>query len=219
MAVLHPRSDHPDFRGTCAELADRVPGLLVRPEATGAIRSPYASGALSGAAGVRVEVLRSVLWHGNGVVVRVAGGLYGAWAKPLVPDPDRQEGGLIFVPDHREPPAGGMLDGLPVAQAALHDLWEATKWVADDATTSDGLVIMVRPDGVVGHLHGPAVTVEALEVLVRHLPDVALAAKTHDPDWRETVHPPRDRFLWPAAVIAAGIVALVLLYLAYRGVR
>lgn len=219
MAVLHPRSDLPEFRGTCAELAERVPGLVVHRQATGAIRSPYVSGTLTEAAGVPVEVLRSVLWHGNGVVVRVAGGLYGAWAKPLVPDPDRQEGGLIFVPDHREPPAGGMLDELPVPQAALHDLWVATKWVADDGTRSEGLVIMVRPDGVVGHLHGPAVSVDALETLVRHLPDVALAAKTHDPDWRVTVHPARDRFLWPGAVVAAGIVALVLLYLAYRGVR
>ena len=219
MTAAEPRSDHPALRSACTELADRVPGIVAHAGGDGTARAPYASGTLSDPAGGPVELVRTVLWDGDGVVVRVAGGPYGAWAKPGVPDPDHQEGGLTFVPDHADVVPEGMLGERPAAQAALYELWQASTFSADDGSPHDGLVIMVRPDGVIAHLRGPMVDADALEVLVRYLPDVAFGAESHDPDWRETVHPRRDAILWPATVVLAGIIALVLVYLAYHAVR
>ena len=216
MTARDRRGDLPGARAACVGLAERLDGLTVHTDGSGALRSPYVSGTLRSAGGAPVEVRRSVLWDGDGLVVSVAGGPFGAWAKPLVPDPDHQEGGLTFMPDHREPPPGGVLAELPSAQAALHDLWASSRWPLGDGSTCDGLVVKIRPDGVVGHLHRPAVTAEALVTLVRFLPDVAMAAGAHDPDWRETVHPPRARILWPAAVVVAVAVVVLLAYFALR---
>ncbi len=197
-------------------MAERFPDLTVHQGASGHLRAPYVSGTLAFAAAAPVEVRRSVHWDGAAVVVRVAGGPFGAWAKPSVPDPEDQEGGLTFVPDHREAPTNGLLYGHPGAQSDLHDLWQAAHWQDDDGQTHDGLIIQVRPDGVLGHLRTASVTVDHLDTLVRTLPDVATGAKTHDPDWRETVRPARDSILYPAIVVIAGIVALVILFALYR---
>ncbi|MDQ2826360.1 MAG: hypothetical protein M3Y04_05300 [Actinomycetota bacterium] len=208
-------ADLPRVQEACAELAERFPGLTVHQGAAGHLRAPYVSGTLASAEAPPVEIRRSIHWDGEAVVVRVAGGPYGAWAKPLIPDPEDQEGGLTFVPDHRDPPPNGLLYGLPAAQSDLHDLWQVAHWQDDDGATHDGLIIQVRPDGVVGHLRIASVTADTLETLVRCLPEVATGAESHDPDWRETVRPHRDTILYPAIVIVAGIAALLILYVLY----
>lgn len=193
----------------CAELAARIDGLHHHPDATGRVRSPYLSGEVAADGAVHVDVLRSDRWHGDGTVVRVAGGPYGPWAKPPRPDPDRQEGGLTFLPEHEVPQPGDLLTEFVESHTALNELWCRSRTKDADGDTREGLVVMVRPDGVVGHLRDQFVDADALELLIRCLPDVAEAAQVHDPDWRETVRPPRDQFLWTAPWIVAIIVVLV----------
>ena len=101
------------------ELARRVPGLTYHEGARGHGLHPYLSGVVGGEGGARLEILRSVRWHEDGVALKLAAGPFGVWAKPLLPDVDHQEGGLTFLPDHREPAADGMLAAEPEGDRVL----------------------------------------------------------------------------------------------------
>ena len=70
------------------ELARRVPGLTYHEGARGHGLHPYLSGIVGGEGGARLEVLRSVRWHEDGVALKLAAGPFGVWAKPLLPDVD-----------------------------------------------------------------------------------------------------------------------------------
>ena len=214
MADEQPLPDTGPVQAALADLAERLPGLAYHPGATGHSPTPYVSGVLADGTASVLEIQRSDRWHERAVVVRLAAGPYGAWSKPPVPDPDHQEGGLTFLPERAEPPADGMMVDYPEAQAALHQLWLDAKPTEAALRGLEGLAIMVRPDAVVAHLRTAAVTVDRLETLVRHLPDVAVAARVHDAEWRETVLPARDHWLYPLVVLAAvGAIGLIILAL------
>lgn len=210
MAADDPTPDAIEVQRAIEELTDRVPGLSYLPGADGT-RKPYASGSLSGAGGESVELLASSHWHHHGVTVRLGAGPFGGWSKPRVPDPDHQEGGLTFVPIQRNAQPDGMLAGYPEAQAALNELW-VTSRPENEGERLHGLVIVLRPDSVVAHLRTSAVTADALECLLLHLPAVAAAATAHDDEWRETVHPWRDSIIWPAAWVTLVVVLGILAY-------
>lgn len=219
MVDPHPTPDVEPVQRALAEVAERVPGLTFHPGASGHRPTPYVDGVLastSEAPGTELWIERSDRWHERAVVVRLAAGPYGAWSKPPVPDPDHQEGGLTFLPEHEVPPVDGMLLEFPETQAALHRLWLEAKPTEPELRGLDGLAIMVRPDAVVAHLRTPAVTADRLEALIHHLPDVAVAARVHDPEWQETVLPERDRYLYPLAVVVAVLLlGAVIFWLRY----
>lgn len=210
MAADDPTPDALEVQRAIEDLSARVAGLTYAPGADGT-RRPYVSGVLAELGGETVEVLASSHWHHHGVTVRLGAGPFGGWSKPRVPDPDHQEGGLTFVPIQRVAQPDGMLAAHPEAQAALNELWVGSR-PDHDGERLDGLVIVLRPDSVVAHLRTSAVTADALECLLLHLPAVAAAATAHDDEWRETVRPWRDSVIWPAAWVALVVVLGILAY-------
>ncbi len=215
--------DHPEIepqapavQDVLVELATRVPGLVHHPGARGQGRHPYASGPVAGTGDKPLEICRSVRWHGHGLALWFPAGPFGAWAKPILPDVDQQEGGLVFLPDTPTVHEGGLLTDHPEAQADLHRLWLSARWEDDAERAHDGLALLVRPDAVVAHLHTSSVSLEALESLVRHLPAIAEAAAAHDAEWSETVHPAVDSILWPALWVVAVSIVVILAYFVIR---
>lgn len=217
-AAVDPHS--PEVQAALVELARRMPGLTLHPGARGHGRHPFASGEVPEAGGTHLEVLRSVRWHEKGLALWLAAGPFGPWAKPIRPDVDHQEGGLIFLPDTAAPrPGGGLLVKFPESQRVLHDLWAGSKWEDQHGRVHDGLALLVRPDAIVAHVHASAVTADALEAIVRCLPDLAAAAEAHDAEWSTPIHPPRDQFVWPLLWMGVVAALAVVAYLAYLTLR
>jgi hypothetical protein len=198
-----------------AELAGRVPGLTYHEGARGHGSHPYVSGTV-GDPPARLEILRSVRWHEDGIAIRLAAGPFGVWSKPVLPDVDHQEGGLTFLPDQRHPAPTGMLASEPEAQSALHDLWVGSRWTDEAGRTHDGLSLLVRPNAVVAHVHSHVVTADVVKTLVDHLPAMARSAHAHDDEWSRTDPLPPDQWVWPAIYILAVLLMGLLLYIGIR---
>jgi len=212
MAPDDPTPDQPEVQRAMEEMAGRFASLTFHPDADG-VRHPYVTGTLPGSS-APVEILRSSRWRHRAIAIHLGSGPFGPWAKPRVPDPDHQEGGLTFLPNHEVPEPDGFLAPFPEAQSFLHELWLNAKPEASAEHRPDGLAIVMRPDAVMAHLRTPAVTPDHLECLLQHLPAVSDAARAHDRGWSETVHPSRDRWLWPALWVTLVVALGALAYLA-----
>jgi hypothetical protein len=202
-------------QGALAELARRVPGLTHHEGARGHGTHPYVSGTVDDD-GSHLDILRSVRWHEDGICLRLTAGPFGVWSKPVLPDVDHQEGGLTFLPDHRDPRPEGMLAGEPEAQAALHDLWVESRWTDPEGRTHDGLALLVRPNAVVAHVHSHEVTADVLETLVHAMPAMARSAHAHDDEWSRTDPVTPDQWVWPAIYV---LIVIIMGLLLYAGIR